>query len=272
MNDLQYKFFGTIINNINIEILQHGYLTGDSQWKYHNVNSPFNRLYFILDGFGYIQNKQERIDLIPGNIYLIPLQTTYNYICDNHLDMFYLHFKSEILPGNDIFNDINACLTLPFDIDNVNKLIKMAGSSNISDIAWCKAVFIDVIFSFVKPHANNIDIQVRSISKYQKLFYYIKANSPAKVTINQLAAQMNMSVSSLSRSFKLDTGITIKEYIKKQILQSAKEVLLLEDLSIKQVAYQLGFNDEFYFSRFFKKETGLSPKDYKNYNRMEYNL
>jgi AraC family transcriptional regulator, transcriptional activator of pobA len=47
------------------------------------------------------------------------------------------------------------------------------------------------------------------------------------------------------------------------IVSEAKRLLTYESLTIKEVAYKLGFNDPFYFSNFFKKQTKLSPKSYK---------
>jgi hypothetical protein len=47
------------------------------------------------------------------------------------------------------------------------------------------------------------------------------------------------------------------------VASEAKRLLTYGDLSVKEVAYQLGFNDPFYFSNFFKKQTKLSPKLYK---------
>lgn len=70
---------------------------------------------------------------------------------------------------------------------------------------------------------------------------------------------MNMSVSSLTKCFKVDMNCTLKGYINANLIQKSKENLLLKDLSIKEIAFQLGFTDEFYFSRFFKKQTGLPP-------------
>lgn len=269
MNELQYDLFRSIINNINIEIMEHGNFTGDSEWKYYNINSPFNRLYFVLEGLGHIRNKCEELDLLPGNIYLIPLHTTHDYICNSHVKKFYLHFKSELFPGNDIFDNVLLPMSMPFDADLVDKLLNKVGSSNISDIAWCKAIFLDIIYSFITPHEYDIDRQVRKIIKYKNILNYIRNNSPAKITISQLAAQMNMSVSCFSKSFKLDTGVSPKVYIKNYILKVAKEILLVQDSAIKQVAYQLGFTDEFYFSRFFKKETGLAPREYRYQNSMK---
>ena len=77
-----------------------------------------------------------------------------------------------------------------------------------------------------------------------------------------------MSVSNLAKKFKIDMNCTVKEYIYAKVIQRAKEKLLLGDLPVKEIGYNLGLNDEFYFSRFFKRETSLSRKDYKLNNKI----
>lgn len=271
MNNEKFEFFGSIVNFINIEILEHGYLNGDSEWNFHGINSPFNRLYFVMDGHGSVYNNNEKTDLLPGNVYLIPCDHTYSYCCTSHLVKFYIHFKIEILPGNDLFNNINSCLSRIIDTNTINTLVKKAKSSNINDITWCKAFFLDVISNFIEPYENNMEKLVSAMIKYQSIFDLLKNTRPANVTVKQLAPVVGMSVSSLSKSFRQDTGITLKDFINNHIIQTSKEFLLLDNSSIKQVAYALGYTDEFYFSRFFKKRTGLSPKEYRKQNRMEYN-
>lgn len=270
MRELQYNFFASIINNINIEILQHGYLIGDHEWKYYNINSPYNRLYFVLGGKGYVQNRQGKVDLAPGKVYLIPLHTTNDYVCNDYMEKFYLHFKSDLFAGNDIFNNIHSCIELPFNAASVNKLVKKAGNQNLSDIAWCKAFFLEIIAQFIESYIDINDKQMYILFKYQSIFNYVKNHKPFKITVNQLSEEMNMSASNLAKCFKQDTGTTLKEYINAQLVQTSKEKLLLGDSSIKEIAFGLGFTDEFYFSRFFKKQTGYSPTDYRFHNRMKY--
>jgi YesN/AraC family two-component response regulator len=52
------------------------------------------------------------------------------------------------------------------------------------------------------------------------------------------------------------------EYLAGKRIQAAKELLLTADLNISEVAYQTGFNDPLYFSRLFKKMTGLPPRQF----------
>lgn len=67
----------------------------------------------------------------------------------------------------------------------------------------------------------------------------------------------------LNEISKLHTNKTAQNVIYSLTVSEAKRLLLYEKLNVKEIAYQLGFNDPFYFSNFFKKHTSLSPKDYQ---------
>ncbi|QFZ54451.1 helix-turn-helix domain-containing protein [Oceanihabitans sp. IOP_32] len=67
----------------------------------------------------------------------------------------------------------------------------------------------------------------------------------------------------LNRTFKAKIGKTAKEYIQARIITEAKRLLYFTDLTNKEIAYQLGFNEPGNFSAFFKKHTKLSPSKFK---------
>ncbi len=67
----------------------------------------------------------------------------------------------------------------------------------------------------------------------------------------------------LNEQLKLHTGKTAQNVVYGLVISEAKRLLIYQDLSIKEVAYELGFNDPFYFSNFFKKHTRQSPKAFK---------
>ncbi|PWK18704.1 AraC family transcriptional regulator [Xanthomarina spongicola] len=67
----------------------------------------------------------------------------------------------------------------------------------------------------------------------------------------------------LNRTFKAKIGKTAKDYIQARIITEAKRLLYFTDLSNKEIAYELGFNEPANFSAFFKKHTQLSPSNFK---------
>jgi len=74
--------------------------------------------------------------------------------------------------------------------------------------------------------------------------------------------QLNISPKGLNKIIKKEFGRTVSDLIKEKLIVEAKRELYTKDLSIKEIAFKLGFEDPAYFSRFFKKETAHSPKEF----------
>lgn len=78
------------------------------------------------------------------------------------------------------------------------------------------------------------------------------------------ANKLNITPDHLNRTVKSKIGKTAKEYIQARIIIEAKRLLYFTDESNKEIAYELGFTEPANFSAFFKKQTQLSPSDFKN--------
>jgi len=92
----------------------------------------------------------------------------------------------------------------------------------------------------------------------------IKNHIFSNLSIQKLAELSGLSVSSFKREFYAIYQQTPIQYINHQRLLKAKELLEISDLSISQIAYQLGFNDPAYFSRLFKKTFNVSPSSLRS--------
>ncbi|WP_460955400.1 helix-turn-helix domain-containing protein [Spirosoma litoris] len=82
-------------------------------------------------------------------------------------------------------------------------------------------------------------------------------------TVHSVASQLNLSVRYLSDLLKQETGKTAIELIHIHLINEAKNRLKGEDQRVSEIAYTLGFENLPYFSRLFKKETGVSPNQFK---------
>lgn len=83
-----------------------------------------------------------------------------------------------------------------------------------------------------------------------------------QISIDQMAATLGYHRAHLSKAFKQRTGLSPKQYLLKMRMDKAKE-LLEGPLSIDQVASSVGFNDALYFSKQFRKYSGMPPSEYR---------
>lgn len=107
----------------------------------------------------------------------------------------------------------------------------------------------------------------QTANKKNSLIYdcqcYIDQHYKEYITVAGIAESIGTSPSYLSRIFKETTGHTIIYTINQKKIEQAKEYLLHTDMKIYEIADALGFENVTYFSHFFKKHTGISPKDFK---------
>lgn len=93
---------------------------------------------------------------------------------------------------------------------------------------------------------------------------YIAENYQDGITLSELARKFNLSAGHLSNLFQEESGESFSDYLNMIRLNKAKELLKTTDDKIYQIADQLGFNDAYYFSSWFKKLVGASPTTYRD--------
>jgi AraC family transcriptional activator of pobA len=88
-----------------------------------------------------------------------------------------------------------------------------------------------------------------------------------KVTIEKspsfYASELNISETYLNEAVKSITGFTITYWLMNEIMLEAKRLLIYSQLNIKEIAYQLGYDDHTYFSRLFKKQNKFTPTSFR---------
>lgn len=97
----------------------------------------------------------------------------------------------------------------------------------------------------------------------QRALDTIEARIKNPPSLAELASLTGLSRTYFSRIFKETTGMTLRDYLIQFRLDKAKDLLDDINLEIKQIAYEVGFNDPDHFSRSFKKKTGLSPTEWR---------
>ncbi|MBK8442144.1 MAG: helix-turn-helix transcriptional regulator [Sphingobacteriales bacterium] len=92
---------------------------------------------------------------------------------------------------------------------------------------------------------------------------YFDANTTKLPTVQNIADQLNLSPTYLSDLLKNLTGLTVQQHIHEKLIEKAKELLSTTNLSVSEIAYQLGFEFPQSFNKLFKKKTDLTPLEFK---------
>ena len=98
---------------------------------------------------------------------------------------------------------------------------------------------------------------------------YIEAHYTENLSVPQIASHVSVNPVYLNKLFKLSMGKTISDYLNCTRVEASKELLLAPEATVASVSTGLGYNDVRSFIRFFKKYTGLTPKDFRQQNLPE---
>lgn len=111
---------------------------------------------------------------------------------------------------------------------------------------------------------NSETVNIKQQFLIQNLKNAIEDNFRAKHSASDYADLLNQTPASLARITKNHFNKTLSDLITERIIIEAKRELYLTDKTIKEIAYELGYEDEYYFSRIFKNKTDISPQIYRN--------
>lgn len=110
-----------------------------------------------------------------------------------------------------------------------------------------------------KEPVNSLNI---NLSKFIEFKLVVETHLTEQPSINAIAEKLALSTNSLYRIVKEYSGISPKDFFINRLMAEAQRKLRYSNLSIKELAYELGFNDPDYFSRLFKKNTGKSASEF----------
>ncbi|MBW4085551.1 helix-turn-helix domain-containing protein [Paenibacillus sp. S150] len=93
---------------------------------------------------------------------------------------------------------------------------------------------------------------------------YIFNHLYEELTLGRLAGVVGQNASYLSQQFKKETGFTVSDYIRRERIEEAKRLMELPGVSLSDIAIRLHFNDQSYFTKVFKKYTGMTPRQFRH--------
>ena len=143
----------------------------------------------------------------------------------------------------------------------VNKIKRCNTDNNPPETALLNLILIVKELS----QLNNLSHSVRRM-KNEIILNFINLLDQSYKTdksIDSYCLQMHISTKTLYRAFKQDLGISPKEFMNFKLNMEAKKLLIHSELSIKEIAHNMGFQSQYYFTNFFKKVNHTSPSLFK---------
>ncbi|WP_168186914.1 AraC family transcriptional regulator [Elizabethkingia sp. JS20170427COW] len=120
-----------------------------------------------------------------------------------------------------------------------------------------------ILLQLIRDDNHSLRITDKNIERLEQIFTLISEYAVREKKVDFYAQKMNLSSKRLNQILQSLTGKNLSYYLQEQLILEAKRLLIKGKLSVNEIAYQLGYEDRAYFSRFLKKWTGIPPSNYK---------
>ncbi len=137
----------------------------------------------------------------------------------------------------------------------------------IKNIAACKSsedlcyILQEIVETFSHNLFNKTSTKNKELIKHA--ISMISKNYASNITLEDIANEVHLNPAYFSTLFKKEVGHSFKEYLNMLRIEESKRLLTNSNYSIVDIAIAVGFEDQSYFSKVFKKYTGITPKQYR---------
>lgn len=243
--------------------LSAGHFYCNSDYKVQRDNFDSILITHIIRGsFSFLLNGQE-LTVKAGETAVIDCFKAHTYYTNNSFEAYWLHISgsSTKLLFTELAGRFGSIISFDNEIErqikDIYNLIK--NNENISESNMSLKIY-RLIISLFNANENNVCIN----PVIQEAISYMNQNYQNRLTVEHIAAHINMSPSQFSRQFKKQTGTSPYDYLLGIRLTKAKELLKNTSLPISEISYQTGFANESNFIYFFKKHEEISPLKFRN--------
>jgi two-component system response regulator YesN len=154
---------------------------------------------------------------------------------------------------------VKVDVMLEKNLGYVNKVMQINNQEDLC--AWISTAlneFIELVYT---------SQDAKKIRQITPAINYIDANYDKLITLEEIARASHLSASRLAHVFKEQMGITIIEYLTSVRIERAKQLLLATDQNCTEICFQVGYNNQSYFTRTFKELAGMPPRDFRKRNK-----
>jgi AraC family transcriptional activator of pobA len=238
--------------------------------KYVLVWCATGELTMVVDEGEFVLKANTVITITSGQIHYIKkataaagfvLEFTFDFFCKDDKDM-------ELIFHNSLFCHfaMNEVVLLGDNLSIEKELRQI--ETELRDRPYQYLIALHSRIELILVDINRCKIKLggeiwKPDALFLKFLETVRANFKSSLPLKEIADLLGTTQSKLNELSKLHTGKTAQNVIYGLVASEAKRLFQYEKMTVKEVAYKLGFSDPFYFSNFFKKQTKQSPKTYK---------
>jgi len=232
---------------------------GEHKIDFNTYDLSNKQIYFVAPGQVHQVIETEKsigYAMTFSNQFLVENSIPLSFI--DSLNLFQNYGQSPpLMPNETQFRAIEGFAQNIFNLFNSDSAMK-----NLSIGAFLKLLLIECNnICSINPIESDVDSSGDNLIRAFKKV--VDANYKKEHATTFYANELHISPDHLNRTVKARIGKTAKDYIQARIITEAKRLLYFTDLANKEIAYELGFSEPANFSAFFKKNTQVSPSNFK---------
>lgn len=277
----------TLVNPQNGNLAFKLFSFEDNSYFDHIQRNNYYSLIWLTEGTGKVKADFAEYNFLPDSLFAFSPYQPFMLSGENrsrgvalqfHPDFFcILKHQAEVACNGVLFNNIYNPPFISID-ENSASTFRMLMNQMKTEIQNPALAQYELLISYLKIFlitASRIKTEqepkaLQSISKnkgpfiLQNLKDAIEKDFKIKHSASDYAKDLNISASALAKITKTHYNKTLTNLISERIIIEAKRELYLTNKAIKEIAYELGYQDEYYFSRFFKTNADISPQMYRD--------
>lgn len=274
MSNERYLMMESDIKSLSFQLESITKSKYDSDWHSTLHTHPFTELFYVVDGKGEFNIQGQRFPVKPNDFVIINPQVEHTELSspDEPLEYIVLGINglsfSNLTPvseGGHPFSFFNLRDEQKDILRYLNAMVQEATSQSMSYELVCHNL-LEILLIKILRH-QHFDLEVSKQSKATKdisfIKHYLETYYHESIQLEDLASMTHLSRFYISHSFKKEIGMSPMEYLIDIRIKESKILLRTTNYSISQVADIVGFTTPTYFSKQFRKSTGISPTDYR---------
>ena len=233
-----------------------------------NGRGDFQLLYISSGRAHFFFGEEERV-ISHGNIVLFrpgEKQMYYFYLEDS-TETFWVHFTgyeaAKLLDNSGLDQNVFFIGDSPDFPTRCNRIIRELRAQRIDYQEISSLLFRELVLIIGRYLKEEGSVNSDTLNEVERAISYFNENYTEEINIKEYATARHMSASWFIRNFKTITKLSPLQYIINLRITNAKALLINTDHPISKIASVVGFENALYFSRIFRKHTGMSPVEFK---------